>query len=125
MQCEYYISIYFYNKDKEDDIIACHSDSQNSPYITICVDYKSKSSFELFYTPQDIYFIASIEKLILNTYNIIFPGVLTNMGKRDIHIGVEIFMDLNQPKNENPEISIGAFMYNDDRCDIIMYWDIY
>jgi hypothetical protein len=127
MQCEYYFRAYLYDKDRKDDVIVCHSDSQNLPYTTICIDYSSRSSFELFYPLQSISFIESIEKLILNTYNIAYPGVLTNIGKRYIHIKVHTFMNLNKPKKENPKIYIDSALldYDNDRFYISMLWDLY
>ena len=127
MQCEYYFRAYLYDKDKKDDVIVCHSDSQNLPYTTICIDYSSRSSFELFYPLRSISFIEGIEKLILNTYNIAYPGVLTNMGKQYIQIKVRTFMYLNKPKKENPKIYInsGLFSYDNDRSHITMFWDLY
>ena len=121
MECEYYIRTYLYNKDKEDDIIACHSDSQRLPYKIICVDRSSKSSFELFYPLQSISFIESMEKLILNIYNIIYPEAFTTMYKRYMEIRTIASIDLDKPIEKNPKI----FAYELDMSNPKMRLSIY
>jgi len=123
MWCGYYIDADVYDKDKG---IRCLSNSPYLPNKVKCTDY-SKINFELYDPSQSASFVQNIRNEILDIYNILNPGVLTDMGKQYIHIRAIVSMDPNQPIKENPEISkyIGEFKYNNGRYNIGMTWDFY
>jgi len=108
------------------NVIGCFSNSQRSPYKIECVNYSDIESelFELFGLPQSISFIEDIKYTILNMFNILNPGVLTDMDKQYIHIETQVWYS-NKPKKENPEIYIynnNEVLYDDNRYKIDMTW---
>jgi len=123
MWCGYYIYADVYSKDKG---IRCLSNSPYLPDKVKCTDY-SKINFELYDPSQSASFVQNIRNEILDIYNILNPGVLTDMGKQYIHIRALVSIDPNKPIKENSEISkyISEFKYNNGRHDIKITWDFY
>jgi hypothetical protein len=123
MWCGYYIDADVYSKD---DGIRCLSNTPYLPNRVKCTDY-GKINFELYDPSQSASFVQNIRNEILDVYNILNPGVLTDMGKQYIHIRALVSVDPNKPIKENPEISkyIDEFRYNNSRSDIKMTWDFY
>ncbi|MFP3289686.1 MAG: hypothetical protein RXN31_00505 [Candidatus Nanopusillus acidilobi] len=123
MWCGHDIHVDVYSKDKG---IRCLSNGPYLPDRVKCTDY-SKIDFELYDPSQSAPFVQKIEDLILGTYNILSPRVLTDMGEQHIHIRLIYSINPNKPIKENPEISRGfyEFKYNNDRSNIKMEWDFY
>jgi hypothetical protein len=123
MWCGYYIDADVYNKDKG---IRCLSNTPYLPNRVKCTDY-GKINFELYDSSQSASFVQNIRNEILDIFNILKPGILTDMGKQYIHIRAIISMDPNKPIKENPEISkySDEFRYNNDRSNIKMTWNFY
>jgi hypothetical protein len=121
-QLEYRIATSIYNKG---NVIGCYSTSEDLPYKVMCI-YNDRI-FALFDSPQSISFIENIKKIILHTFNILNPGVLTYMYKQPILIETYVCIDPNKPIKENPEISIDnnkyiKFIYYDGKFNIKMTW---
>jgi hypothetical protein len=109
----------------ENDVIGCYLNSQDLPYRVICT--YSGGAFVLFDPPQSIFFIEDTKHSILNIYNILNPGVLTDMGKQYIHIETDVSKRFNKPIEENPEIRIysNKFIYDNRRYNMKMTWHFY
>ena len=136
MWCGYYIDADVYSKD---DGIRCLS---NTPYLVNrvkCTNYSDKS-FELSDSLQSISFVQGIRNSILDIYNILNPGVLTDMGEQYIHIRAIVSMDPNKPMKDNQEINkyskygdkfgynneySDKFSYNNGKYNIEMLWHFY
>jgi hypothetical protein len=119
MWCEYNIKTHLYSKD---GVIMCYSDMSYLPSEIKCT--KHNKLFELFDTLQTISFLESIKEKILDMYDILYPGVLENLGNQYIAITVGVHMDPKEPIKENPEISKSSnkFIYNNGRSIIKMFW---
>jgi len=112
-----------YNKDY---MIKCEL---KGPDKIICTDLSGNRSFEL----QDSnYYIQGIIKKTLETFDRLYPGALTNMGKQYIGIIIGASVHPNEPIQAKPKISkrkidkySGNFSYNNGRYSIEMGWDFY
>ncbi|MFP3316889.1 MAG: hypothetical protein RXN79_00570 [Candidatus Nanopusillus sp.] len=123
MWCGYYIDTDLYNKD---DGIRCLSNSPYLPNRVKCTNYSDKS-FELSDSLQSISFVQGIRNSILDIYNILNPGVLTDMGKQYIHIRGIAYMDLDKSIKENPVIikDNNLLIYYNGRTSIKMFYGYY
>jgi hypothetical protein len=123
MWCGHYIYVDVYSEDMG---IRCLSTADYLSDRVKCTNY-SKIDFELYGPSQSAPFVQKIEDLIPSIYNILNPGILTDMGKQHIHIRLIYSIDPKKTPKENPEISrdFYEFRYNDDRSNVKMEWDFY
>jgi len=112
-----------YNKDH---MIKCEL---KGPDKIICTDFSGSKSFEL---PDSNSYIQGIKKKILEIFDRLYPGALTNMGKQYISIIIGASMNPNEPIKAKPEIRkhkidkySGNFSYNNGRYNIQMIWEFY
>jgi len=98
----------------------------------ICTDFSGSKSFEL---PDSTYYIQGIKKKILEIFDRLYPGALTNMraltrmGKQYLVIDIDFSKRLKEPIKAKPEISeykkdkYGSDLYYDDgRYSIMIHW---
>jgi len=134
--CEYSTEIHIYNFHNEDEEIACYSYTEHSSYKIKCFHRNTRllgnnyrpfvyKSFELS-NDQSISFLEDIKEKILDIHDILYPGVLKNLGKQYIRIRLGVRMDLKESIKKNPEIIKEDFynllIYNNGRYNIEIRW---